>query len=74
MGLIPEETNEKYNIKDIVTNGWVYIKIQKGMYGLPQAGVLAYRLLTTPLVQKIFTPDNSHPAWGATCGAPSHLS
>ena len=37
--LIPEEINKRYNINDIMTDGWVYIEIQKGMYGLPQVGV-----------------------------------
>jgi hypothetical protein len=30
-------------------NGNVYIKIQKGMYGLPQAGILAQQLLEQQL-------------------------
>ena len=32
----------KYNLRDLVDeDGWVYIKIRKGMYGLPQAGIIA---------------------------------
>jgi hypothetical protein len=34
------------NIIDLVDEqGWVYIKIQMGMYSLPQAGILANKLL-----------------------------
>ena len=36
--LIPDETIQKYNLKEIEEDGMVYLKIVKGMYGLPQAG------------------------------------
>ena len=32
---------ELYELHDLVHNGYVYVEIQKGMYGLPQAGKLA---------------------------------
>ena len=38
--IIPEKIKEHYNLKDVVANGWVYIEIRKGLYGLPQAGLL----------------------------------
>jgi len=42
----PEDVIAQYNLKDIVTNdGYVYIEVRKGMYGLPQAGLLAQELL-----------------------------
>ena len=39
--LIPEEIMEQYNLAPLVDNGWVYTRIRKGMYELPQAGLLA---------------------------------
>ena len=43
---IPEEIIEEYNLRSKVDNkGWVYMKICKGMYGLPQAGILENELL-----------------------------
>ncbi len=43
---IPEEIIEEYNLREIVTeDGYVYCKIRKGMYGLPQAGIIAQELL-----------------------------
>ena len=46
----PEEFVTLYNLADKAdANGFVYIKIQKGMYGLPQAGILAQELLETRL-------------------------
>jgi hypothetical protein len=46
LDIIPEEIILAYNLCNIVKpDGWVYIKIRKGMYGLPQAGILANKLL-----------------------------
>ena len=45
MKLMPEEIIEKYNLRDIEEDGTIYIKIVKGMYGLPQAGKIANELL-----------------------------
>ena len=42
---LPDETIKKYNLKEKIHNGYVYIEIQKGMYGLPQAGKIANDLL-----------------------------
>jgi hypothetical protein len=36
-----EEIIKKYNLNALAVNGWVYIEIRKGMYGLKQAGLLA---------------------------------
>ena len=44
---IPQEIIDKYHLESIKdNNSFIYIKIQKGMYGLPQAGILANNLLT----------------------------
>jgi hypothetical protein len=37
----PEEIVQKYNLNALAVDGWVYIEIRKGMYGLKQAGLLA---------------------------------
>ena len=45
LDILPEEIINKYNLREIAHNGWVYIRINKGMYGLPEAGILANKLL-----------------------------
>jgi hypothetical protein len=46
LDILPQDIIDKYNLNKIVyADGWVYVKIRKGMYGLPQAGILANRLL-----------------------------
>jgi hypothetical protein len=45
----PEEIVQKYNLNALAVDGWVYIEIRKGMYGLNQAGLLANQLLQTRL-------------------------
>jgi hypothetical protein len=42
----PEEVIKEYNLHQYATpDGWVYIKVSRGMYGLPQAGSLCHNLL-----------------------------
>ena len=38
---IPQEIINRYNLHKIAHNGKVYVEICHGMYGLPQAGILA---------------------------------
>jgi hypothetical protein len=47
--LIPKEIIAEYNLLSLVSNGHIYIKVHKGMYGLPQAGILANQLLARRL-------------------------
>ena len=42
---IPAEIIKQYNLQTLVHNGFVYIEVRKGMYGLKQAGVLANKNL-----------------------------
>jgi hypothetical protein len=45
MASLPQEVINEYGINDLAVDGKVYIEIQKGMYGLPQAGILLNELL-----------------------------
>lgn len=38
---IPADVIEHYNLEALAKDGYVYVEIRKGMYGLPQAGKLA---------------------------------
>ena len=49
MNLIPQEIIDHYNLKDIEHDGYVHCEIQKGMYGLSEAGILANQLLSSRL-------------------------
>ena len=43
--IIPDEFAQEYDLHNKVHNGFVYMQIEKGMYGLPQVGILANKLL-----------------------------
>jgi hypothetical protein len=43
--LFPEHIIDQYNLATHVHKGFVYVEIQKAIYGLPQAGILANQLL-----------------------------
>jgi hypothetical protein len=47
--LIPQEVIDQYNLLDLVSDGYIYIEIRKGMPGLKQAGRLANDRLQTHL-------------------------
>jgi hypothetical protein len=53
----PEEIVQTYNLNALAVDGWVYIEISKGMYGLKQAGLLGNQLLQTR-----FAPFGYYPA------------
>ena len=48
---IPDEIKLEYNLQNLVVDGWIYVEIRKGMYGLPQAGILANKLLKKRLAK-----------------------
>eukprot|EP00957_Ditylum_brightwellii_P114537 8733037-Ditylum_brightwellii.AAC.1 len=49
--IIPQEILEAYNLTSKVHNGKVYIQIKTSMYGIPQAKILANKLLTKRLAE-----------------------
>jgi hypothetical protein len=59
--LIPQEIIDQYNLLPLVSDGHVFIEVQKGMYDLPQSVILANQLLARRLAihgyhQTKFTP------------------
>ena len=59
---IPEEIIIAYNLREKVTSdGYVFVEIQKGMYGLPQAGILAQQLLEQRLNQHGYSQRQAVP-------------
>jgi hypothetical protein len=70
--IIPQEIIDKYKLMDKEKNGKVYIIIDKGMYGLPQAGRLANNLLVTTVTPWI-TPMQTYTWLMAACHKTSHL-
>eukprot|EP00804_Cyclotella_cryptica_P005887 CCRYP_000170-RA/>CCRYP_000170-RA protein AED:0.43 eAED:0.43 QI:0/0/0/1/0/0/2/0/216 len=66
--LLPAESIDKYNLHEKADNkGWVYVCIKRGMYGLPQAGllanILAKRLNIVSYDQCEYTPGLWRHVW-----------
>lgn len=59
--LIPADIIEHYNLNKLVHNGNVLTEVRKGMYGLPQAGRLAYDKLTKHLATYGYTATATTP-------------
>jgi hypothetical protein len=61
---IPQETIENYDLIELSQDGKVYIEIQKGMYGFPQADILANELLQRNLAKDGYRPTrHTHGIW-----------
>jgi hypothetical protein len=61
---LPQETIDKCDVIELAQDGKVYIEIQKGMYGLPQAGILANELLQRNLAKDDYRPtQHTHSLW-----------
>jgi len=66
--IIPDEIKKKYGLDKLVKDGWIFVRIERGMYGLPQAGLLANNLLAKRLskagyYQYQFTPGLWRHVW-----------
>jgi hypothetical protein len=49
---IPDEITQEYKLMSLVTqDGYVYCEITRGMYGLPQAGIITQELLEKRLAE-----------------------
>eukprot|EP00957_Ditylum_brightwellii_P153310 11667764-Ditylum_brightwellii.AAC.1 len=68
MDIIPDEVKEKYKIHEEEHNGYFYMELRKGMYGLSQAGILANNLLTKRLASKGYRPYRHTPGFGDMIG------
>ena len=53
---IPHDIFLRYNLHEKLHNDFVYVQINKGMYGLPQAAILAYEQLCEHLAEGGYYP------------------
>ena len=60
---ILQEIIDQYNLEVIQHDGWVYIKIQKGMPGLKQAGKIDNYRLCTHLKNMDMHQSGTHPPY-----------
>jgi hypothetical protein len=61
---LPQETIDKYDLIELAQDRKVYIEIQKGMYGLPQADILTNELLQRNLAKDGYRPTpHTHGIW-----------
>ncbi len=61
LDILPEEIIVQYDLRTLATHGYVYLEIRKGMYGLPQAGILANQRLTKHLATFGYFPTAQTP-------------
>ena len=59
---IPQDIRDRYKLEDKVHQGFVYVKINRGMYGLKEAASLAYQQVTDHLRTFGYTPIPGSPS------------
>ena len=59
--LFPQEVIEEYDLMKLVHNGFIFMEIRKGMYGLPQAGTIANKQLQEHLAKYGYYPVTHTP-------------
>jgi hypothetical protein len=59
--LFPAWAIEQYNLTKLALDGWVHIEMQKAVWGLPQAGILANKWLQCKLAPFGYYEDVNTP-------------
>ena len=49
LSMIPQEFVEIYNLTEKAHNGYIYERVTKGMYGLPQSGQISHDAMSKHL-------------------------
>ena len=55
--MLPDAIIDQYNLRPLFHNGYVYVEIRRGMYGLPQAGCLVNDQLIELLAPHRYCPE-----------------
>ena len=61
---IPDEIIQQYNLRPLIHNDWLYIKIEKGLYGLKQTGYLDHQNLKITWQNMVLDPVDIPQACG----------
>ncbi len=70
--LFPEDVIQEYNLRNKVdAMGNVHCEVRRGMYGLPQAGIIAQELLQERVLKAGYCQSNVTPRYWNTTGDPS---
>ena len=60
--IIPQEIINTYELKALVDKqGWIYMRIEKGMYGLKQASIIANQELVKHMAPFVYHPVKHTP-------------
>ena len=74
ISMIPQEFVEKYNLAKKSHNRYIYERITKGMYGLPQAGWISHDTLLKHLDPYGCHPSSKNPGLWKHNSRPIHFT
>ena len=64
INLFPSWTTKQYNLQQHAYKGFVYLEMRRAVWGLPQAGILANKLLRKHILPHGYFECNSMPGLG----------
>ena len=64
--ILPQEIINTYEPLSKKYDGYIYVRIKKGMYGLVQAGIITHDPLKEHLRPYCYAPEKSHKDYGHT--------
>jgi len=71
---IPEEVTREYKLHEIATeDGWVYLRVARGMYGLPQSGANSHDELEERLNKEDYSQSKIVPGLWRHKTRPTHV-
>ena len=59
LSIFPQHIKDQYDLNNMAYQGYVWLEIRKTIYGLPQAGILANKLLREKLAKHGYYEVNS---------------
>ena len=64
--ILPQEIIDTYDLLSKQCAGYIYVRINQGMYGLVQYGIIAHDSLKEHLKPYGYAPEKSHKCYGHT--------
>ena len=61
ISMIPQEFVEKYNLTEKSHNGYIYARVKKGIYGIPQSVRIEHDVQVKQLETYIYHPSRNPP-------------
>ena len=74
ISMIPQEVVEIYNLTEKPHNGYIFVRVTKGVYGIPQAGRIPHNALVKHLEPYGYHPSSKNTGLWKRNGRPMNFT